>query len=53
MLEKYPFIILLQKYGYLGVGCIFVVFISLLLVMANVARKQKTYNISVVRIHNL
>ena len=42
MLEKYPFIILLQKYGYLGVGCIFVVFISLLLVMANVARKQKT-----------
>lgn len=42
MLEKYPFIILLQKYGYLGVGCIFVIFISLLLVMANVARKQKT-----------
>lgn len=42
LLEKYPFIILLQKYGYFGVGCIMVIFISLLLVMANVARKQKT-----------
>lgn len=42
LLEKYPFILLLQKYGYLGVGCISVIFIGLLLVMANVARKQKT-----------
>ena len=42
LLEKHPFILLLQKYGYLGVGCISVIFIGLLLVMANVARKQKT-----------
>lgn len=40
--ENYPFVILLNKYGYFAVGCIIALFVGLLAVMIHTARKQKT-----------
>ena len=40
--ENYPFVLILNKYGYFGVGCVIALFVGLLTIMFYTAGKQKT-----------